>query len=135
METTKRRKESLNKSKSWIRKMIDKIKSNSISMMFFLFSAWAIWYLYSQICFSTIKCFFQISNLVIVLLLVLYIPIFFKMLNILDSDEDRSRDVAILTRYKLMQDLGLKINKKEIEKELKPNKSLFKRVIKYFKKK
>lgn len=126
---------SLNKSKSWIRKMIDKIKSNSISMMFFLFSAWAIWFLFSQMCFSTIQCFFKIYNLLIVVLFILYIPLFFRMLNILDSDEDRSRDVTILTRYKLMKDLGLTIDKKDIEKELKPKESNWDKIKKRFKKK
>lgn len=116
--------------------MIDKIKSNSISMMFFLFSAWTIWIFIDRICFSTTKCFLQPSNLLNVLVLVLYVPLFFKMLNILASDENMGRDIAILTKYKLMKDLGLKINIKKIEKELKPKENNFwDKIKKYFNKK
>ena len=104
------RKEDLNRIKNWFKKMIEFTKTNSLNFLFLFILGYVIW-LVPELCLSADCNIFNIKNIVWIGFTILYF--------ILIIDERTEDDIKILTKYKLMQDLGLKINKKEINKKLK----------------
>ena len=108
--------------KSVIEKMVNFISNNKLNFLFLFVLGFALYnWIIPEICLNR-ECLFTLRNFFYIIFTIIYLYFVIKVLEWIKSDEKVDEKIKILTKYKLMKELGLKINKKEIEKELKLSK-------------
>jgi hypothetical protein len=105
------------KGRNFFKKMVEWASANSLKMLFFLFLSYVCYTILQKLnCVSFLKC--SGLNIWDLIFAVIFIVLWIIILINISKSEDRSEDIITLTKYKLMQELGLPIDKDKLIKQI-----------------